>query len=189
MFSVTSAIGCKERKGKGKSERNFVYYWLPALHKPEWNDVHALVHVLSHYFTCLWRFADLLHLWLFIYYYIWNIWEPLITTISLSSPPWLDWPLWLIIFSRSRPHLWYLERVLSAWHSYFVIIRLGFKYRSEDWIFWLDQLIEIYSSSLFGQALLSFIDPSVKELDKVFQIRVWIIVSRKHFLQPHYNRS
>lgn len=45
------------------------------------------------------------------------------------------------------------------------------------------QLREIYSSSVFGQVLLSFIDPNVEELDNVFQIRVWIVVRRKHFLQ------
>jgi hypothetical protein len=57
---------------------------------------------------------------------------------------------------------------------------LGFNHRSGDWIFWLDQLIAIYNNSIFGQVLLSFIDPAVKELDKVFQIIVWFVVGRQH---------
>lgn len=190
MFSVTSAIGCREQKGRGRSEHNFIYSWLPAHHKTEWNDVHALVHVLFHYFTCFMTICwSVTFVVIQLLLHFKNIGEPVITTINLSSPSWLDWPLWLIIFSRSRPFLWYPERVLSAWHSYFVIIKLGFKYRFGDWIFWPDQLIAIYNSSIFGQVLLSFIDPNVKELAKVFQFIVWIIMGRKHFLHPNYNRS
>jgi hypothetical protein len=54
---ISQGVLCKVRhrmqgtEGKGRSEHNFVYYCLFAYHKTGWNDVHALVHVLFHYFT------------------------------------------------------------------------------------------------------------------------------------------